>query len=197
MTSTPKWHDFVKNLKVGQLVLVISPKTNQRCHWPQGIVYKCIANDDGAVRRVHVQLLTAKGKEHVFLERLIRQIIPLEMMWDDPRLDLSDDDAESVRWPLQTTEVSSPDLPLKVRRRVQKLPPTLELAPTTTSARVDQDVKRIGALISEEIGPTTRSRRILLEEYEAEEVDRQVLEEAVISSALVKPSLDLEVEESN
>jgi hypothetical protein len=197
MTSTPKWHDFVKNLKVGQLVLVISPKTDQRCHWPQGIVHKCIANDDGAVWRVHVRLLTAKGKEHVFLERPIRQIIPLEMMWDDPRLDLSDDDTESVRWPLQTTEVSSPDLPLKFRRRVQKLPPTLELALTTTSARVDQDVERIGALISEEIGPTTRSRRILLEEYEAEKVDRQVLEEAVISSALAKQSLDLEVEESN
>jgi hypothetical protein len=131
------------------------------------------------------------------LERPIRQIIPLEMMWDDPPLDLSDDDAESVCWPLQTTMVSSPDLPLKVRHRVQKLPPTLELAPTTTSARVDQDVERIGALISEEIGPTTRSHRLLLEEYEAEEVDRQVLEEAVISSALAKPSLDLEVEESN
>jgi hypothetical protein len=28
-------------------------------------------------------------------------------------------------------------------------------------------------------------------------VDRQVLEEAVISSALAKPSLDLEAEESN
>jgi hypothetical protein len=197
MTSTPKWHDFVRNLKVGQLVLVISPKTDQRCHWPQGIVHKCIANDDGAVRRVHVRLLTAKSKEHVFLERPIRQIIPLEMMWDDPRLDLSDADAESVRWPLQTTEVSSPDLHLKVRHRVQKFPPTLELAPTTTSARVDQDVERIGALISEEIGPTTRSRRLLLEEYEAEEVDRQVLEEAVISSALAKPSLDLEIEELN
>jgi hypothetical protein len=116
----------------------------------------------------------------------------LEMMWDDPRLDLSDDAAESIRWPLQTTEVSSPDLPLKVRRQVRKLPPTLELAPTTTSSRVEQDVERIGALISDEIGPTTRSRRLLLEEYEAEEVDRQVLEEAVISSALVKPSLELE-----
>jgi hypothetical protein len=71
MTSTPKWHEFVKNLKVDQLVLVISLKTDQRCEWPQGIIHECIANADGAVRRVRVQLLTAKGKEHVFLERPI------------------------------------------------------------------------------------------------------------------------------
>jgi hypothetical protein len=39
MTFTPKWHEFVKNLNVDQLVLVISPKTDQRCEWPQGIIH--------------------------------------------------------------------------------------------------------------------------------------------------------------
>jgi hypothetical protein len=168
MTSTPKWHEFVKNLKVDQLVLVISPKTDQRCEWPQGIIHECIANADGAVRRVRVRLLTAKGKEHVFLERPIRQIIPLDLMWDDPRLDLPTDAAEAVNWPLRTTDTpsvedESTNNQVGTKPLIKDLQPTFESVKTTTTARVDQDVAKLGRLIAEEIGPTTRGRRKLLE----------------------------------
>jgi hypothetical protein len=191
MTSTPKWHEFVKNLKVNQLVLVISPKTDQRCEWPQGIIHECIANADGAVRRVQVQILTAKGKEHVFLERPIRQIIPLDMMWDDPRLELPMDAAEALNWPLKHSEtVGSDNLTPKVKDNLDQvnasLPPTLESFKTTTTARVDQEVAKIGKLIADEMGPTTRSRRKLLEAYEADEVERQIQQEADQSAALAQ-----------
>jgi hypothetical protein len=66
------------------------------------------------------------------------------------------------------------------------LPPTLESGKTTTTARVDQDVARLGQLIADEIGPTTQGRRKLLEACEADEVDRQVQHEAIQSAALAQ-----------
>jgi hypothetical protein len=191
MTSTPKWHEFVKNLKVNQLALVISPKTDQCCEWPQGIVHECIANAEGAVRRVRLRILTAKGEEHVFLERPIRQIILLDMMWDDPRLELPIDAAEALNWPLKHSEtVGSDNLTPKLKdnreRSSTSLQPTLESFKTTTTARVDQDVEKIGKFIADEMGPTTRGRRKLLENYEADEVERQIQQEAVQSAALAQ-----------
>jgi hypothetical protein len=178
-------HGYSANdVKVNQLVLVISPKTDQRCEWPQGIIHECIANADGAVRRVRVRVLTAKGQEHVFLERPIRQIIPLDMMWDDPRFELPMDSAEAITWPLKHHEEVPP---IKSTREKAKtvLPPKSESVPTTT-ARVDQDVATIGNLIADEIGPTTRSRRKILEDYAEAEVDRQIQQEAVHSAALAQ-----------
>jgi hypothetical protein len=133
--------------------------------------------------------LTAKRKEHVFLERPIRQIIPLDLMWDDPRLDLPTDAAEAVNWPLLTTETPSVEDESTHTQIEQKplrkdLPPTFESVKTTTTARVDQDVAKLGKLIAEEIGPTTRGRRKLLELYEADEVERQIQQEAVHSAKL-------------
>jgi hypothetical protein len=156
MTVTQKWHDFVKNVKVNQLVLVISPKTDLRCEWPQGLIHKCIASEDGAVRRVIVRILTAKGKEHEFLERPIRQIIPIDLMWEDPRLDLPSDAAEAVAWPLHVAEEELNPIPRP--NKVNLAPSFKSLPPKTTKSRVDEDIAVIGRLIGDELGPTTRSR---------------------------------------
>jgi hypothetical protein len=59
-------------------------------------------------------------------------------------------------------------------RSIISLQPTLESFKTTTTARVDQDVEPIGKFLTNEMGPTTRGRRKLLTDYEADEVERQL-----------------------
>jgi hypothetical protein len=75
---------------------------------------------------------------------------------------------------------------LTVWRLVVDLPPTLETFKTTTTARVDQDIVKIGQLIADEIGPTTRGHGKLLEAYEADEIERQGQQEAIQSADLAQ-----------
>jgi hypothetical protein len=84
-----------------------------------------------------------------------------------------------VNWPLNHTETpiveeESTHALIKQKPLRKDLRPTLESVKTTTTARVDQDVAKLGKLIADEIGPTTRGRRKVLELYEADEVERQI-----------------------
>jgi hypothetical protein len=102
-------------------------------------------------------------------------------MWDDPRLDLPSDSADSLSWPLQikTSVLDSDLLPT-----LEKLPPKFEsFKRITTKSRVDEDIAVIGQLIGDEVGPTTRGRVQLLKEYEKDEVNRLVHQEALYSDA--------------
>jgi hypothetical protein len=112
-------------------------------------------------------------------------------MWDDPRLDLPTDAAEAVKSPLRTTDTpsiedESTNNQVGTKSSIKDLPPTFESVKTTTTARVDQEVAKLGKLIAEEIGPTTQGRRKLLELYEADEVEKQIQQEAVQSAALAQ-----------
>jgi hypothetical protein len=181
VTYTPGGHGFVKNLMVNRLALLISPKTDHCCECPrpQGIGHECIAKADGAVRQVRVRILSAKGEEHVFLELPIRKIILFDVMWVDPQLELPIDAAEALNWHLKGSGTAGSDnltQKLKDNRELSSisLQPTLESFKTTTTARVDQNVETIGRFITDEMGPTTRVRRKLLEDCEADEVERQL-----------------------
>jgi hypothetical protein len=131
---------------------------------------------------VIVCILTAKGKEHEFLEQPIRQIIPIDLMWEDPRLDLPCDAAEAVAWPLHVAEEELNPTP---RPNKFNLAPSLKsLPPKTTNSRVDEDIAVIGRLIGDELGPTTRSRVRQLKQYDEDEVKRLVQQEALYSAGL-------------
>ena len=49
-----KWHKICRNLKVGDLVMVISENSSS-INWPMGIVAEVATHDDGLVRDVMVK----------------------------------------------------------------------------------------------------------------------------------------------
>ena len=74
-----KWLDKSRNVKVGDIVLVVDENT-ARCHWPLARVVKVVASDDGLVRRVHVK----RGNK--IIERPISKLV---MMLEDETLGIA------------------------------------------------------------------------------------------------------------
>ena len=66
-----KWHKEKKNLKVGDIVIVISPDSH-RAHWPLAKVTQIFPGKDGKVRVAQVQL----GKK--LLQRPVTKLCLLE-----------------------------------------------------------------------------------------------------------------------
>ena len=55
LNPTTKWHKEKKNLKVGDIVIVVSPDS-PRAHWPLAKVTQVFPGKDGKVRVAQVQL---------------------------------------------------------------------------------------------------------------------------------------------
>ena len=66
-----KWHKICRNLKVGDLVMVMSENIGS-VNWPMGIVTEVFTQDDGLVRDVTMK--TSKG----LFRRDVRKLCLLE-----------------------------------------------------------------------------------------------------------------------
>ena len=62
-----KWHKICRNIKVGDLVVVMSENIDS-VNWPMGIVTEVVTQDDGLVRDVTVK--TSEG----FFRRDVRKL---------------------------------------------------------------------------------------------------------------------------
>ncbi len=71
LNSRKKWFHPTRNMKKGDVVLIIEPNAN-RSEWPLGRIIEALPGDDGLVQVVRVQ---AKGKEYL---RPVYRLCPLE-----------------------------------------------------------------------------------------------------------------------
>lgn len=89
LTERRKWQRKERNLKVGDLVLLISP-SNDRGTWPLGIVTEVCSGPDGVVRSAYVKTRVRPGEREV--QTLHRPAVKLCL--------LEPDDAENVPDPV-------------------------------------------------------------------------------------------------
>ena len=79
----PKWKTWTKNVKVGDLVVVIESNPLKSKNWPLGIVTKIFENSkDQVVRTCHVKYKTSEDSQLGIYLRHVRNLIPLNL-WHD------------------------------------------------------------------------------------------------------------------
>ena len=79
----PKWKAWTKNVKVGDLVVVIEHNPLKSKNWPMGIVTKTYENPkDQTVRTCHVKYRTSEDSRLGTYLRHVRNLIPLNL-WHD------------------------------------------------------------------------------------------------------------------
>ena len=79
----PKWKTWSKNVKVGDLVVVIEQNPLKSKDWPLGIVTKTFENSrDHVVRTCHVKYKTPESSKVGTHLRHVRNLIPLNL-WHD------------------------------------------------------------------------------------------------------------------
>ena len=79
----PKWKTWSKNVKVGDLVVVIEQNPLKSKDWPLGIVTKTFENSrDHVVRTCHVKYKTSESSKVGTHLRHVRNLIPLNL-WHD------------------------------------------------------------------------------------------------------------------
>jgi hypothetical protein len=97
------------------------------------------------------------------LERTIQQIIPLDLMFDDPRLDIPSDATDSVEWLLKFDYSSVADPVLGSPAKKLPIPCKSVIKPTKTG--LDQEIATMGQFIADETGTTNRSLARTLKEF--------------------------------
>ena len=79
----PKWKTWTKNVKVGDLVLVIEQNPLKSKDWPLGIITRVFENPkDKVVRKCHVRYKTSTDSRLGVYLRHVRNLIPLGL-WHD------------------------------------------------------------------------------------------------------------------